>query len=45
MQKQFFNPPALNPTNGFTHVVTATEREDDLRFGSGVCERKSGSGR
>ena len=24
MQKQFFNPPALNPTNGFTHVVTAT---------------------
>lgn len=24
MQKQFLNPPALNPTNGFTHVVTAT---------------------
>lgn len=24
MQKQFFNPSALNPTNGFTHVVTAT---------------------
>src|SRR5215207_6050575 len=24
VQKQFFNPPALNPTNGFTHVVTAT---------------------
>src|SRR5215475_10015966 len=24
MQKQFFNPPALNPTNGFTHVVAAT---------------------
>ena len=24
MSKQFFNPPALNPTNGFTHVVTAT---------------------
>ncbi len=24
MQKQFFNPPALNPTNGFSHVVTAT---------------------
>jgi enamine deaminase RidA (YjgF/YER057c/UK114 family) len=24
MQKEFFNPPALNPTNGFTHVVTAT---------------------
>jgi len=24
MQKQFFNPPTLNPTNGFTHVVTAT---------------------
>lgn len=24
MQKQFINPPALNPTNGFTHVVTAT---------------------
>ncbi len=23
MQKQFINPPALNPTNGFTHVVTA----------------------
>jgi enamine deaminase RidA (YjgF/YER057c/UK114 family) len=22
--KQFFNPPELNPTNGFTHVVTAT---------------------
>jgi enamine deaminase RidA (YjgF/YER057c/UK114 family) len=22
--KQFINPPALNPTNGFTHVVTAT---------------------
>jgi enamine deaminase RidA (YjgF/YER057c/UK114 family) len=22
--KQFFNPPALNPTNGFTHVVTTT---------------------
>jgi enamine deaminase RidA (YjgF/YER057c/UK114 family) len=21
--KQFINPPALNPTNGFTHVVTA----------------------
>jgi enamine deaminase RidA (YjgF/YER057c/UK114 family) len=24
MQKQFLNPPALNPTNGFTHVVTST---------------------
>ena len=24
MQKQFFNPPSLNPTNGFTHVVAAT---------------------
>jgi enamine deaminase RidA (YjgF/YER057c/UK114 family) len=24
VQKQFFNPPTLNPTNGFTHVVTAT---------------------
>lgn len=24
MSKQFFNPPALNPTNGFTHVVVAT---------------------
>jgi enamine deaminase RidA (YjgF/YER057c/UK114 family) len=24
MQKQFLNPPALNPTSGFTHVVTAT---------------------
>ncbi|MCE9564992.1 MAG: RidA family protein [Planctomycetes bacterium] len=24
MQKQFLNPPELNPTNGFTHVVTAT---------------------
>lgn len=24
MQKEFINPPALNPTNGFTHVVTAT---------------------
>ncbi len=24
MQKQFLNPPALNPTNGFSHVVTAT---------------------
>jgi enamine deaminase RidA (YjgF/YER057c/UK114 family) len=24
MTKQFFNPPALNPTNGFTHVVTST---------------------
>ena len=24
MQKQFINPPALNPTNGFTHVVAAT---------------------
>ncbi len=23
MPKQFINPPALNPTNGFTHVVTA----------------------
>jgi enamine deaminase RidA (YjgF/YER057c/UK114 family) len=22
--KQFFNPPALNPPNGFTHVVAAT---------------------
>ena len=22
MQKQFLNPPALNPTNGFSHVVT-----------------------
>jgi enamine deaminase RidA (YjgF/YER057c/UK114 family) len=22
--KEFINPPALNPTNGFTHVVTAT---------------------
>jgi enamine deaminase RidA (YjgF/YER057c/UK114 family) len=22
--KQFLNPPALNPPNGFTHVVTAT---------------------
>ncbi len=24
MQKQYINPPALNPTNGFSHVVTAT---------------------
>lgn len=24
MQKQFINPPALNPANGYTHVVTAT---------------------
>lgn len=24
MPKQFINPPALNPTSGFTHVVTAT---------------------
>jgi enamine deaminase RidA (YjgF/YER057c/UK114 family) len=24
VQKQFINPPALNPTNGYTHVVTAT---------------------
>ena len=24
MPKQFINPPALNPTAGFTHVVTAT---------------------
>jgi len=24
MKKQFLNPPELNPTNGFTHVVTAT---------------------
>ena len=24
MPKQFLNPPELNPTNGFTHVVTAT---------------------
>lgn len=23
MSKQFLNPPTLNPTNGFTHVVTA----------------------
>lgn len=24
MSKQFINPPALNPANGFTHVVSAT---------------------
>lgn len=24
MNKQFINPPELNPTNGFTHVVSAT---------------------
>lgn len=24
MPKQFINPPELNPTSGFTHVVTAT---------------------
>ena len=24
MKKQFHNPPTLNPTNGFSHVVTAT---------------------
>ncbi|HYH63132.1 MAG TPA: RidA family protein [Urbifossiella sp.] len=24
MSKQFINPPGLNPTLGFTHVVTAT---------------------
>ena len=24
MNKQFINPPELNPTNGFTHVVTST---------------------
>ncbi|HEY3788271.1 MAG TPA: RidA family protein [Urbifossiella sp.] len=24
MKKEFINPPALNPTNGFTHVVAAT---------------------
>lgn len=23
MAKQFLNPPTLNPTNGFTHVVTS----------------------
>lgn len=23
MSKQFFNPPALNPANGFSHVVAA----------------------
>jgi enamine deaminase RidA (YjgF/YER057c/UK114 family) len=23
MQKEFYNPPALNPANGFTHVVAA----------------------
>jgi enamine deaminase RidA (YjgF/YER057c/UK114 family) len=23
MPKQYINPPTLNPTNGFTHVVTA----------------------
>lgn len=23
MSKQFINPPTLNPTNGFTHVVTS----------------------
>ena len=25
MPKQFLNPPALNPTAGFTHVVTSTD--------------------
>lgn len=24
MSKQFINPPELNPTSGFTHVVTST---------------------
>lgn len=24
MPKEYINPPALNPTNGFTHVVTTT---------------------
>jgi enamine deaminase RidA (YjgF/YER057c/UK114 family) len=24
MPKEFINPPELNPTNGFSHVVTAT---------------------
>lgn len=24
MPKQFFNPPALNPANGYTHAVAAT---------------------
>ncbi|MBN9521850.1 RidA family protein [bacterium] len=24
MPKEFINPPGLNPTNGFTHVVAAT---------------------
>ncbi len=24
MQKQFLNPPTLNPANGYSHVVTAT---------------------
>ena len=24
MPKQFYNPPALNPPNGFTHAVAAT---------------------
>src|SRR5215217_3737580 len=24
MPKQYINPPTLNPTNGFTHVVAAT---------------------
>jgi enamine deaminase RidA (YjgF/YER057c/UK114 family) len=24
MPKQFLNPPSLNPTNGFTHLVAAT---------------------
>ncbi|HUR54319.1 MAG TPA: RidA family protein, partial [Gemmataceae bacterium] len=27
MAKQYINPPTLNPTNGFSHVVTATGKK------------------
>ena len=39
MQTQFLNPPALCPTFGWTHVVTATRRQDGVRLRPGRRER------
>jgi enamine deaminase RidA (YjgF/YER057c/UK114 family) len=46
VEKQFINPPALNPTSGFTHVVTVTAGKTIHVSGqAGVDERGEVVGR
>jgi enamine deaminase RidA (YjgF/YER057c/UK114 family) len=38
--RQFINPPGLNPTAGFTHVVTATGGKTVYDFGQASVDAK-----